>query len=100
MYLYLSITKKNDYFYKNILLYRNFMTDIINIALESTVKVSLNKLKNDYDINDKNYNYILKQSLNLMPILFIQFKYDFVLISQNINKYQMLLIDELKIKKI
>ena len=75
------------------------MTDIINIALESTAKVSLNKLKNDYDINDKNYNYILNQSLNLMPILFIQFKYDFVVISQNINKYQMLLIDELKIKK-
>ena len=76
------------------------MTDIINIALQSTVKVSLNKLKNDYDINDKNYNYILKQSLKLIPIMAIQFKYDFVLISQSINEYQMLLIDELKINKI
>ena len=74
-------------------------TDVFDDCLKSTAKISLKKLKIEYDIDDLNSNYILNQSYKLMPILFIQYKADFKMILEKIEEYQILLIDDKQIKK-
>ena len=76
------------------------MTDeIIDGTLKATSRVTLKDLKNKYEIDDVNYDYILNQSYNLMPILYIQYKGDFKIILKKIEEYQILLINDKKIKK-
>jgi len=68
--------------------------EIINAAFKSTTEVSLKDLKNNYEINDEKYNYVLEESYKLMPILLIQYNYDFKMMLEKIKEYQIILIEK------
>jgi len=71
--------------------------EIINAEFKSTTEVSLKDLKNNYEINDEKYNYVLEESYKLMPILLIQYNYDFKMMLEKIKEYQIILIEKINL---
>jgi hypothetical protein len=68
---------------------------IFQDLIHTTAKVNLEKLK---DINKEQYTHILNESKKLLIIMFRQYKGDWALMSQNIQKYQVFLLKQLREK--